>query len=154
MKRAGSGLIDWAPQGLAITDQGVDRSCYAGLGCDPLLQQSLKTLHIQLSEQQPEGEVRRRLGDLGAEQLVEGLAVAFGKTLHAHQRALVAENGEDGHQEHPPLRVAIPRRMRQSGSALKRLIRSVAEEGFWCGETNAVKSCCWAQQRRCRSRQG
>ena len=29
----------------------------------------------------------------------------FGKTLHAQQRALVAENREDGDQKHPPLRI-------------------------------------------------
>ena len=57
---------DRPPQGLAITDKGVDRVCHARLGRDPLLQQGLKTLHIQLSEQQPEGGVRRWLGDIGA----------------------------------------------------------------------------------------
>jgi hypothetical protein len=29
--------------------------------------------------------------------------MALGKPLYAHQRALVAENGEDRYQEHPPL---------------------------------------------------
>jgi hypothetical protein len=68
---------DRPPQGLAIADQGVDRVCDARLSCDPLLQQGLKTLHIQLSEQtaatwpkasvaEPLGGVRRRLGDIGA----------------------------------------------------------------------------------------
>jgi len=78
-------LGDRHPQGLAITDQGVDRLGDARLSCHPLLQQGLEGPHIQLSEQQAEGGVRRRLGDMGAEQLVEGLAVPFGKTLHAHQ---------------------------------------------------------------------
>jgi hypothetical protein len=41
---------------------------------------------------------------VGAEQLVEHLAVAFGKTLHAQQRALAAQDREDRHQQHPPLR--------------------------------------------------
>ena len=45
---------------------------------------------------------------MGAEQLVEGLAVALCKTLHPEQRTLVAENGQDRHQQHPPLRVANP----------------------------------------------
>ena len=45
---------------------------------------------------------------MGAEQLVEGLPVAFGKTLHPEQRSLVAENGQDRHQQHSPLRVANP----------------------------------------------
>ena len=45
---------------------------------------------------------------MDAEQLVEGLAVAFGKTLHPEQRTLVAEDGQDRHQQHPPLRVANP----------------------------------------------
>ena len=50
---AGSGFIDRAPQGFAITDQGVDGLCHAGLGRHPLLQQALKALHIQLGQQQP-----------------------------------------------------------------------------------------------------
>ena len=46
---------DRPPQGLAIANQGVDRVCDARLSCDPLLQQGLKTLNIQLSEQKAEG---------------------------------------------------------------------------------------------------
>ena len=107
-RSAGSGFIDRAPQGFAITDQGVNGLCYAGLGRHPLLQQALKALHIQLGQQQPKRGVRWRLGDIGAKQLVQRLAVPLGKTLHAHQRALVAENGEDRHQQHPPLRKADP----------------------------------------------
>ena len=103
---AGGGFNDGAPQGLAVAHQSVHSLCHARLRRHPLLQQGLKALHIQLSKQQPEGRVRRRLGDVGAQQLVERLAVAFGKTLHAHQRALIAENGEDRHQQHPPLRIA------------------------------------------------
>jgi hypothetical protein len=105
---ARSGLIDRTPQGLAIAHQGVDRLGDARLGCHPLLQQSLEPIDIELREQQPEGRIRWRLGDVGAEQLVQGLAVAFGKTLHPEQGTLVAENGEDRHQQHPPLRVANP----------------------------------------------
>ena len=45
---------------------------------------------------------------MGAEELVEGLAVALGKTLHPKQRTLVAEDGQDRHQQHPPLRVENP----------------------------------------------
>ena len=44
-----------------------------------MLQQALKSLHIQLSQQQPKRGIRRRLGDMSAEQLIEGLEVAFGK---------------------------------------------------------------------------
>jgi hypothetical protein len=45
---------------------------------------------------------------MGGEQLVEGLAVPFGDTLHAQQRTLAAEDGRDCHQQHPPLREAEP----------------------------------------------
>ena len=45
---------------------------------------------------------------MGAEQLVERLAVAFGKTLHPEQRTLIAEDGQDRHQQHPPQRIANP----------------------------------------------
>ena len=38
--------------------------------------------------------------------LSERLPVAFGKSLHAHQRALAAQDREDRHQQHPPLRKA------------------------------------------------
>jgi hypothetical protein len=34
--------------------------------------------------------------------------------------------------------------------ALRKLIRSVAAEGFWSGEANAVTGCSRAQQRRYR----
>jgi hypothetical protein len=105
---ARSGLIDRTPQGLAVTHQGVDALGDARLGFHPLLQQGIEAIDIELREQQTEGRVRWWLGDVGAEQLVEGLAVAFGKTLHPEQRTLVAENGQDRHQQHPPLRVANP----------------------------------------------
>ena len=101
---AGGGFIDGAPERLAVTDQGVDGLCHAGLGRHPLLLQALKSLHIQLSQQQPKSGIRWRLGDLRAQQLVKCLAVAFGKTLHAHQRALASQDGQDRHQQHPPLR--------------------------------------------------
>jgi len=39
---------------------------------------------------------------------LRGFAVPFGKTLHAHQRTLVAQDQENGHQQHPPLRIADP----------------------------------------------
>ena len=45
---------------------------------------------------------------MGAEQLAEGLAVPFGETLHAQQRPLAADDGQDRHQQHPPLREADP----------------------------------------------
>jgi len=107
-RRARGGFSDRTPQGLAVAHQGIDAHGDARLGCHPLLQQSIEAIDVQLREQQPEGQIRRRVGDVSAEQLVEGLAVAFGKTLHPKQRTLVAENGQDRHQRHPPLRVANP----------------------------------------------
>ena len=38
-----------------------------------------------------------------AQQLVERVAVAFGKSLHPHQRTLAAKDREDRHQQHPLL---------------------------------------------------
>ena len=81
----GGDFIDRAPQGFAIADQIVDGLCHAWLGHHPLLQQALKSLHIQLGQQQPKRGVRRRLGQIRAKQLVQRLAVALGKTLQAHQ---------------------------------------------------------------------
>ena len=105
---AGSVFSDRAPQRLTVAHQSVDRVCDTGLGRHPLLEQGLESLHIELSQQQAEGGVRRRLGDVGAEQLVESVAVPFGETLYAQQRTLAAQDGEDRHQQHPPLREAHP----------------------------------------------
>ena len=90
--------------GLPGADQGVDGLCHAWLGRHPLQQQALKAFHIQLSEQQPKRGIRSWLGDLRAQQLVERHAVALGKTLHAEQRTLAAQDRKDRHQQHPPLR--------------------------------------------------
>jgi len=43
---------------------------------------------------------------MGAEQLVEGCAVALCKTLHPELRILVAEDGQNRHKQHPLKRVA------------------------------------------------
>jgi hypothetical protein len=100
---ARSGLVDGAPQRLAITDEGVELLGHTGLGSHPVAQQGFKARHIQLGQQQPERRIRRRLAEIGAQQLVERLAVSFGKALHPHQRALAAQDREDRHQQHPPL---------------------------------------------------
>ena len=131
---ARSGLIDRTPQGLAVAHQGVDRLGDARLGCHPLLQQGIEAIDIELREQQPEGRVRRRVGDVGAEQLVEGLAVAFGKTLHPEQRTLVAEDGQDRHQQHPPLRIANPPAQTAIGQRLE--------------EADQIRCSGWALERR------
>ena len=75
----------------------------AKLSCHPLLQQVFKALQIKLSQQQPERRVRRRAGDMGAEQLDEGVAMSLGESLHPHQRTLLGQDGQDRHQQHPPL---------------------------------------------------
>ncbi len=65
-----------------------------------------KASHVQLGEQQSEGRIRRFLAKIGAEQLVEDLAVTSGKPLDADQRSLVVQNRQDRDQQHPPLRKA------------------------------------------------
>ena len=105
---AGGVFSDRAPQCLAVAHQCVDGLSHARLSRHPLLEQGLESLHVELSEQQAEGGIRRRLGDVGAEQLVESLAVPLYETLHAEQRALAAQDGQDRHQQHPPLREAHP----------------------------------------------
>jgi len=74
--------------------------CPALFICDGLLAISA------LGQQQPERRVRWRLAEIGSQQLVERLPVAFGESLHSHQRALAAQDREDRHQQHPPLREA------------------------------------------------
>ena len=105
---AGGVLGDRTPQGLAIADQGFDHFGHAWLRRDPLLQQGFKAFHIQLAQQPAEGRVRRRFGDVSAEELIERLAVAFGEPLHPEQGALAAQDRENRHQQHPPLRKAHP----------------------------------------------
>jgi hypothetical protein len=46
------------------------------------------------------------LAEIGAQQLVEDLAVTSGKPLDANQQSLIAQNRQDRHQQHPPLRKA------------------------------------------------
>ena len=96
------GFGDRTPQSLAVTDQGVQLSD-ARLGRHPATQQALKARHIQLCQQQTERGIRWGLAEIGAQQLVERLPVAFGKSLHSHQRTLAAQDRENRHQEHPPL---------------------------------------------------
>ena len=65
------------------------------VGSRPGFPRSATSAWGDLGGQQPwmkptTGRVRRRVGDVGAEELVEGLAVAFGKSLHPEQRTLVA----------------------------------------------------------------
>ncbi len=87
----------------------------AETGADPVPQQALKALNVQLGQQQAERRIRWRFEDVRAEAVVQSLAMALllrrslrlGDPLHAHQRALVADgHGEDRHQEQPPLRKA------------------------------------------------
>ena len=130
MRWARTVLSDRAAQGLAVTHQGVELLSHTRLGCHPVAQQDFKARQIQLGQQQPEGRVRWRLAEIGSQQLVERLPVAFGETLHSHQRTLAAQDREDRYQQHPPRRKRLPRRMRQSGSALRKLIRSLAAAGL------------------------
>jgi hypothetical protein len=62
---AGGILSDRASQDLAVTHQGVDVLGHTQLGRHPQLQQSLEPADIELNQKQPEGRVRRWLGDRG-----------------------------------------------------------------------------------------
>ena len=80
--------------------------------------------------------------------------MALGETLHPEQGTLVAEDGQDRHQQHPPLRKANPRRMRQSSNALGKLIRWVAAAGFWSGGVNGERQGLTSKPLLPRARQG
>jgi hypothetical protein len=84
---------DRPPQGLAIANQGVDRVCDARLSCDPLLQQGLKTLHIQLSEQKaaiwPKASVAEPLG--GMVESDGGLATSVPRSSFSVVRCRLAK---------------------------------------------------------------
>jgi hypothetical protein len=107
-RSAGGVFSDRAPQCLAVAHECVDGLSHARLSRHPLLEQGLESFYVELSEQQAEGGIRRRLVDVGAEQFVESLAVPLGETLHAQRRALAAQAGLDRHQQHPPLGEAHP----------------------------------------------
>ena len=83
-------FTDQVPRVLAVTHQRVDGLSHARLDCHPLQQQSLEPVDIELREEQPEGRVRGRVGNMVAEQLFEGLAAALVITLHREPRTLVA----------------------------------------------------------------
>ena len=114
MRCAGVVLSNGAPQELpnrfaqagGYADQGIELFRHTKLGRHPLPQQAFKAMHIQLRQQQAKGGIRWRLIEISAEEAVERLAMAFGESLHADQRALAAENRQDRHQQHPPLRKA------------------------------------------------
>ncbi len=72
---------------------------------------------------------------MSAEQLVEGLAVALGKTLHPEQLTLIAEDGQDRHKQHPPLRVANPPAQTTNGKRLKEADQILCSGGVLYGET-------------------
>ncbi len=92
---AGVDLGNGAPQDLPIADQGVEPLRHTRLGRHPLPQQAFKARHIQLRQQQAKGGIRWRLVEIRAEEAVERLAMAFGESLDADQRALAAENRQD-----------------------------------------------------------
>jgi hypothetical protein len=136
---ARSVLGDGAPECLAVADQGVDGFGMAELGTDPVSQQTLKALKVQLGQQQAECGIRWRLQDVRAETVVQHLAMAL-----LLRRSLAARANLSMPISEPWLlrmaRIAtrsihhwgkrMPRRMRQSGRALRKLIRSVAAAGF------------------------
>lgn len=126
---AGNVFSDRAPQCLAVAHQSVDRVCDTGLGRHPLLQQGLESIHVALSQQQAEGGIRRRLGDVSAKQVVERLAVPFGEPLRAQQRTLAAQDGQDRHQQHPPLREAHP----VAHAAVGQRLEEADQIGCGCG---------------------
>jgi hypothetical protein len=105
-------LIDRAAQRLAVTYpvtyQGVDAVNQGGLLAHPMEQQGLERHHIELQEQVTERGIRRWLADLKAENLLEQGQMALGEPLHADQGAMPTEDGQDRHQQHPPLRIAHP----------------------------------------------
>ena len=72
---------------------------------------------------------------MGAKELIDGLAVAFGEPLHPEQGALAAQDREDRHQQHPPLR--------KTHSTAHAAVRQRFEEA------DQVGGCSRALERRC-----
>ncbi len=74
--------------------------------------------------------VRWRLAEIGAKQLAQRLAVAHGNPLHFHQRGLPQRIERMATKSIHYWGKRVPRRIRQSGSALRKLIRSLAVAGL------------------------
>jgi len=98
--RSASAFIGRASPGLPIANQGLRPVSHTRLSCHPQLQQRLKLADIQLSQEQTICGIRWRLGAMGAQQLVERSAVAFGTTLHPRQRTLAGQDRKNSHQQH------------------------------------------------------
>ncbi len=81
-------------------------SLIADLDAHPVLEDGNNVLNVKLCQQHTECGIRLRLGYMSTEQLVQRLAMAFGKTLPTHQRALVAKDAKDRYKQHPPPRKA------------------------------------------------
>ena len=127
-------LSDGATQCLAVTHKGVELLCHARLGRHPVAQQGFKARHIQLGQQQTERRVRWRLAEFCAQQLIQRCRwrLANRSIPTSEPWPLRIERIATSSIHHWGKR--MPRRMRQSGSALRKLIRSVAAAKFSSGE--------------------
>ena len=95
------GFSDGAPQRLAVTHQRLESFRYTRLSRHPLAQQGFKARQVQLGEQKAEGGIRGFLTEIGAQKLVENLAMTACKAFDANQRTFVAEDGQDSDQQNP-----------------------------------------------------
>ncbi len=81
-------------------------------------------------------------------------SLRLGEPLNSAQRTLVAEDGQDSTSSIHHCGKRTPRRMRQTGSALRKPIRSFAAEGFWSGVTNGERQDPTSKPLQQRTRQG
>ena len=68
-------------------------------------------------------------------------SLRLGKTLHPKQGTLVAQDGEDPHQQHPPLRVAHPTPLAAVGQRLEEVDQIGCGRGVlqWRGQGCAAR---------------
>ena len=74
-RNASDSVIRSKLQVLAVAHQGVHTPFDIRLGCYLPRQNSIKVIGIGLIEEQSDGRVRRRIVELGAEQLAENFSV-------------------------------------------------------------------------------
>ena len=122
---AGGGL-DRTAHGFAVADKLIQFLCSTrDLGERPITDGRTEHRNVYLMEEVSEGRIRWRAPQLDSQCAGESDVVADGEPLEIKKALAAAKDAENSDQEEVPGRDArIPRRLRMSGMARKKLIRS------------------------------
>ncbi len=139
MWSAGNDFIDRTLQRLTVTNQGVHPACHARLGRHPRRQETLSGLYIQLSQQQQRVGIRRRFGEMRAQHSLSVLRCLLAKRSIPNSDPWLLRIQRIATSRIYHLGKRIPRRLQHYGSALRKLIRSLAAAGVSSGDANGEK---------------